>query len=111
MEWLQETWRYIQEDKKTEYKMRALIAPLGRTPMDRKSGQSMERYSKRLERMFDDMTPWDKNSKFNAMRDRFSKIRGDEEDTQVVVMLGAGDNPDDPLYQGAVAGKPDKRKK
>jgi hypothetical protein len=76
-----------------------MIAPLGRTPMDKKSGRSMQDYSKKLTRMIDDMTPWNREAKFNALRRKYG---GDPDgDERVFVMLGAGEDPNDPLYKDA----------
>lgn len=67
--------------------------------MDKKSGRGMRDYSNRLKRMLDNMTPWDRDSRMNALRHKYGKhVSGDE---RVFVLLGAGEAPDHPLYKDA----------
>lgn len=76
-----------------------LVAPLSKTPMDQKGSRSLNSYSKKLERVLSDMTPWTKDSKFSALRRKYGKSMGD---SQILVTFNPTDDPDDPLFKDAL---------
>jgi hypothetical protein len=92
---LLDNWKMIREDKVEFYRVMMTLAPLSRTPMDKKSGESMGKYAKQLERSFDAMVPWTEKSR--AKSRQFRNV----EPGKVTVILDAGDNPDNPLFKDA----------
>lgn len=62
-----ETLKLITEDRAEDLRWRTQVAVLSRTPMDRKSGRAMERYSKRLHKVLDDMVPWARSERTNSL--------------------------------------------
>lgn len=96
VEWVFDAWKMIQEDRVDRYRMLAMVAPLARTPMDKKSAASMKKYAQDLTRGLENATPWR-----NAPRSGVSR-RDRVEPGKVVVFLEEGEAPNDPLYAGAV---------
>lgn len=78
-----------------------LAAPLGKTPMDRQGSQSLNSYAKKLDRALDDMTPWTNDSRFTSLRRQHGKQMR-ESDSQIIVTLDGGDDPNSKLFHDAV---------
>jgi len=98
VEWLLETWKYIQEDKIDHYRMLMALMPLARTSMDKKAGSAQQSYSRSLERSLREATPWRKASG-RVMSE--SLRRKGLEDGKVVVLLDGSESANDPLYADA----------
>lgn len=77
--------------------MLMMIAPLARSPMERKAAQALADYGKALERALDDVVPWQKSPRRNAYLRRKGKIKSGE----VKVILDPGEAGDIGLYDGA----------
>lgn len=74
------------------------LMPLARTIMDKKVAQATEAYTKKIERMFDSMVPWQKKQAGRRLRE---SLRGKVKPGEVVVILEAGESMSDPLFSGA----------
>lgn len=96
--WLEQTVRYIVEDKRSNYLAFLQMFPIARTPMDNKSGKAMQKYYKDVAKNFDAMTPWISHVKRNLARTRNGKKL---EPGKVVVTLDASDDPNLALFKGA----------
>jgi hypothetical protein len=86
------------EDRRNHYEMMIAVAPLSRTPMDRRSGDAINKYSKELSRALEDLTPW--LSKASALRATYGrKIKPGE----IVVIPDESDGSlgTNPLYKDA----------
>lgn len=77
--------------------MLAAIAPLARTPMDEKSGRAMSKYAKEIEKTLNSSIPWLKSARGSAHH-RSKAVHKDLNPGELVVILDAGDRPDDPLF-------------
>lgn len=75
------------------------LLPVGRTPMDEKSGRSMKSYVKDLGKMLDRLTPWRSGAR------RLANLRGKVKPGEVVVMLDDGDTPNSPVFKDAKISK------
>lgn len=95
MKWVDETYKLIQEDKKEQYSIMMMLHPLGRTPMDEKSGRAMRDYSKSIEKMLDSLTPWESSTGHNL-----KSLRKKVKSGTVSVILDPGEK-NNPLYEGA----------
>jgi hypothetical protein len=93
--WLEETYKYIQEDKKEHYKIMAMLMPLSRSPQSKSSAREMAKYQKDVDRQLDKLTPWASSSKFN--REALKRIGVKE--GEVVVLMSPRDSAEDPLYK------------
>jgi hypothetical protein len=93
--WLDETWKMIREDKRQDYEWLLMVAPLARTPQDKKGGRALDDYAKRVRRVLDGITPW------LSRTTRVASLRAKGEKGKIVVMLDSGDSPKDPLFKGA----------
>lgn len=93
-DWLEDAWKYIQEDKADQYMFWFNLMPLARTPMDKKAGSSMNRYAKSIERYIKKIAPWVKD------RGRVDRLRGRAKPGEMVVVLGAGESADNELFRG-----------
>lgn len=87
----------MQEDKADYYKVLMSIAPLARTPMDKKMGKGLEKYARDLERQIDSLTPW--RNKFSSLRSRL--LKQGVKPGEIAVILSPGDSADNPLFEGA----------
>lgn len=94
--WLDETWKLIQEDWVIDKQTLMALFPLARTPMDKKSGESLKQYQKSLQKQFDSLLPW--KGRNRGLR---SSMRGKITPGEAVVVLGAGDTRNHPLYRDA----------
>ena len=95
MDWLDETYKYIIEDKRDHYLTLKALAPISRTPMDKDGAKSLQDYDKQLEKMFRSWTPWDVK-KWDK-----SYLRSKVKSGTIVVIPDGSDNLDDPLYKDA----------
>lgn len=86
------------EDKADEYRVLASIAPLARSAMDKNGQQALNKHAKNVFANIKAMTPWRKSSSLSGLREQLS--RKDVNSGEIVVMLDAGDNPEDPLFEG-----------
>jgi hypothetical protein len=78
------------------YKTLALVMPLARAPMDKRSANSLKKYEQQLLKSFDSMTPW-----LSHASGRLSGLRGKVKPGEVVVLLDGSDIQDEDLYKGA----------
>jgi len=86
-----------------------LVAPLSRTPMDRKGAQNQRTYSQKLQRSLEMLTPWSEDTKFNALRRKYGpSMRGE---AQVIVSFDANDDPNSPLFKDAITTRIKKKSK
>ncbi len=92
--WLDQTYQFIQEDKKEMYVILSALFPLGRTPMDESGGRWMTSYGKSIEKMLDSLTPWESTS-------RMSDIRRKVKSGEIVVISDGTESPTDPLLKDA----------
>lgn len=90
--------KYIQEDKASHYLTLLQMAPLGRTPMDKKSGRAMEKYYKGVVKNLENYAPWVTHSKRVLIS---AKERGKLKPGQLMVKFDANDDPNSPLYKNA----------
>jgi hypothetical protein len=63
--------------------------------MDEKSGRSMKDYARKLDKSFDQMVPWQRDSR------RLAHMRGKVKSGEVVVLLEDGDTSKNPLFKDA----------
>ncbi len=96
---MDQVYRYIQEEKKEHYLLLMALAPLARTPMDEKSGRSLQDYARQVEKMIDSLAPWTVQDKIRDGLTR--KLRKKVASGTVVVITEASDSPNDPLFTGA----------
>ncbi len=89
------------EAKRDHYKLLAMIAPLARTPMSKKEGDSIKKYGESIHKMLDGLTPWKSADRSRIER---AKARG-LTPGEVVVQIGSGDSKNNPLYKGAKIAK------
>jgi len=75
------------------------MTPLARTPMDRKSGRSMTKYSKSIKRFIDKVAPWKQLDAYRAKR-RATKFSG-LVPGEMAVRLNPGERDDHPLIKGS----------
>lgn len=76
----------------------AQIAPVSRTPMDKKSGRAMEKYYKEVVKGIENRAPWltrRKRALINA------KEKGKLVPGQLKVKFEANDDPNSSLYENA----------
>lgn len=59
LEWLDETFKLIQQDKRDYFLMVSQLLPIARTPMDKESGRSSNKYMKDIRKALYGLTPWD----------------------------------------------------
>lgn len=78
--WVDEAIGCINEDKKREMewqveslKVLVQIAPIARTPMDRKGGNNLQKYTRRLLKELDSLLPWKAEERRRAIKERLSK--------------------------------------
>lgn len=95
LSWFEETIKLIIEEKQSDYKMLAMLIPLGRSPFGKEDGAALKRYSDNVLKALDRMTPW----RIRSRRDDL--IQSGMKPGEVVVQLGSGDSANDPLYKGA----------
>lgn len=87
------------EDKATTLRWQMQLLPLARTPQDRRSARSLTDYQKRLTRVINGLTPWTTATRLAEMKHRYGSKMGD---SQIIVVLDANDDPNNPLYEGAI---------
>jgi hypothetical protein len=95
--WLDEAFRYIQEDKREAYLIAMAMLPLARTPMDEGSARAVRDLSKNLEAMIDGLVPWLKTTRNVYLAGWRKKVKPGT----VVVIADSTDDPNDPLFMGA----------
>lgn len=96
--WIEQTWKWIQEDKNYHYNMLINIAPLSRTPMDKDGGKSLNKYAKTLRNLVDQLTPWKKPAGGLGLRE---KLRGKVKPGEIVILLDEGESSiNNPLFEG-----------
>ncbi len=95
-EWLNETLRYIQEDKKESFTILTSIVPLAKTPQDEKSARAMADYAKSVQKMLDNLTPWQKKDGLPTLG-----LRGKVKSGEIVVIPDGTVSANDPLFKDA----------
>jgi hypothetical protein len=65
-------YKHIVEDRATEWRWMVNAAQAARTPMDKKSGQGLQGYVRKLHKAIDSMVPWVGSAKI----ERLKKLRG-----------------------------------
>jgi hypothetical protein len=88
-------FKMIQEDKVEQWRMEMNIAPLSRTPMEKKGSSSLKDYEKKLSRVLDSLVPWQKRSSSIARQ------RGKIEEGKTIVILEGGESSKSPLFKDA----------
>ena len=86
MGWLFQTWRYIREDKIEFYQMLMSIAPVARTPMDKKSSKGLQNYVRKLSRSLESALPWKQKKKL-ASKAKSLNLK----DGESAIILGEGE--------------------
>jgi len=87
-EWLEESVKYIMEDKRNHYISLLQMFPVARSPMDSKSGKAIQKYYKEVAESFDSITPWLKQTKRKLIN---KAIRGKNIEPGKLVVDLAGD--------------------
>lgn len=87
-EWLEESVKYIMEDKRNHYISLLQMFPVARSPMDSKSGKAIQKYYKEVAESFDSITPWMKQTKRRLVS---KAIRGKQIEPGKLVVDLAGD--------------------
>ena len=72
------------------------LAPVHRSAMDKEGGRAINKYTKKVEKMLDGITPWRKRRGWAR-----GLAKGQVKPGEVVVVLDEGDSPNDPLFEGA----------
>ena len=72
------------------------LAPLHRAPSDKQGSQALNKYTKKVEKMLDGLTPWVKRRGWAR-----GLSKGELQPGEIVVVLGEGDMATDPLFEGA----------
>lgn len=72
-EWLLDTYQTIVDEKFEERHWLLLVAPLARTPGDKKGANRLSRYSRKLKKYLDDSRPWIKEKKDWQIRQRLRR--------------------------------------
>jgi hypothetical protein len=72
------------------------LAPAHRTAMDKEGGRALSKYTKSLEKVLSNITPWRKRRGWAR-----GLAKGKLEPGEVMVVLDEGDTPRDPLYKDA----------
>jgi hypothetical protein len=98
LDWLYETWKYIQEDKVEQYKILMAVAPMARTPMDKKGAGALRKYIDKLNANLRNALPWLKKEPVSG---RLAYLREKVKPGEVVVILDDGESKNDPLFEGA----------
>lgn len=98
MRWLEESVKYVIEDKRNQYLALLQMMPIARSTMDSKSGRAMQKYYKDVAKNFENMTPWDTKNKRRVARTKNGKKL---EPGKLVVQLDSGDDPNLALFKGA----------
>ncbi len=93
--WLQDTYKYIQEDKAEAYKFAMMIAPLARTAQTKEGARAQQSYGDKLRRIVESLTPWSTS----GLREQLL-AQGVKPGT-TVVLLDPGDGQGNPLWEGA----------
>ncbi len=68
--WLEEAFRNCLEDQADERRWLLACLPIARTPMDRQSGSRLQKYSRHLSKLIDQLTPWQKEERKKRIRAR-----------------------------------------
>lgn len=95
--WLISTWKLIREDRVSDYRMTMALLPLARTSMDKKSGEALNKYQKKIANMLTESIPWQLDDREPRQR---AKARG-AQDGKMTVRLDSGESADFPLYKNA----------
>ncbi len=88
--------RYIQEDKKEAFTILTAIVPLAKTPMDEKGAKALGDYSNSVQKMLDNLTPWQKKESLPTLG-----LRGKVKSGEIVVIPDGTVGPNDPLFKDA----------
>lgn len=73
-DWAIEAYEMIMEDENYSWQILLTAIPLGRTPMDKKFGKELGRYSKRLSKNIEQaLVPWLEARRVEAIRKRLAK--------------------------------------
>lgn len=88
-------WKFIREDEVNKYRMLMSIAPMARTPMDKKSSSAMNNYAKKLDKQLDSLVPW--QSRVATL----GGLKGKVEEGKVTVLLDSDEIVDATLFKDA----------
>lgn len=97
--WLETAWKLIIEDKIGMIRWVASAMPLARTPQSRRDSQAANNYAKRFYKTLEGMTPWVSSYKNSILRKKY-EAEVDKSGGQIIVMLDANDDPNNPLFEG-----------
>ena len=96
IDWLEEAYRKILEDKRDQFLVLMSLLPLARTPMDEKSGRWASNLMRDLRKMLYSLTPWD--SELGSVR---ASYKGKVKSGTISVVLDDPRLKNDPLFRGA----------
>lgn len=85
------------------------MAPLSRTPMDAKSGRSMQKYHKTVDKAIASLTPWSATTRLGGLRARYAHQM--PEDQQILVIPDEHLPASDPLFKDAAIANEKKSKR
>jgi len=91
-DWLEDTYKLIMEDRRTQFGMLATMIPLALTPMSKQAAKGHADLGRRVNKMIDSMTPWIKPT---------SDLRKRVKSGTVAVLADAGDDLKNPLFKDA----------
>ena len=72
-EWFLDAYHTIMEERIEERRWLLLVAPLSRTPHNKKDAGRLQRYGKKLHRFLDQQLPWKKEERAWAIRQRLRR--------------------------------------
>jgi len=73
-EWAVESYEFIMEDENTFWQLLTSVAPIARSPMSKKAGKELLRYTKTIRKeIAKALAPWLEERRIQAVRERLAK--------------------------------------
>jgi len=73
-DWAIEAYEFIMEDRNTYWQMMTAVLPVARTPMDKKGGKALQRYTKQLRLALEkSFAPWINQRRIAKIKARLAK--------------------------------------
>lgn len=97
VEWLEDAYKHIQEDRREHYEWMMSLMPLGRTPMSEEGARALKNYARDIQRSLKSLTPWDVEDSYRkALKEKVGS-------GNVKVFLDAGEHGlvDHPSFKDA----------